>query len=109
MCVCACARAQLSGLALPDWGFQQREVVAEKHLKASADGLDWTVEEHRYGTSEEQREREAELHSPTHAPVDRNVSFWARFVELQVCVGHVMMGSTRCAELRCVCSSSGRC
>lgn len=43
--------AQLSGLALPDWGFQQREVVAEKHLKASADGLDWTVEEHRYGIS----------------------------------------------------------
>lgn len=34
---------------------------------------------------EQQKEREAELHSPTHMPVDRNVSFWARFVELQVC------------------------
>ena len=33
---------------------------------------------------EEQKEREAELHSPTHIPVDRNISFWARFVELQV-------------------------
>lgn len=33
---------------------------------------------------EEQKEREAELHSPTRIPVDRNISFWARFVELQV-------------------------
>uniref|UniRef100_H3C9V1 Protein O-mannosyl-transferase 1 n=1 Tax=Tetraodon nigroviridis TaxID=99883 RepID=H3C9V1_TETNG len=74
---------RLSGASLPDWGFHQREVVAEKHLKASADGLEWTVEEHRYGISEEQKEREAELHSPTHTPVDRNISFWARFVEVQ--------------------------
>ena len=53
VCACACARAraQLSGMSLPDWGFRQREVVAEKLWKASADALDWTVEEHRYGIS----------------------------------------------------------
>lgn len=75
---------RLSGAALPDWGFRQLEVVAEKQFQAqSSSSLDWTVEEHRYGTSQEQREREAELHSPTHIDVDRKVSFWAKFLELQ--------------------------
>ncbi|KAG7218332.1 hypothetical protein INR49_020472 [Caranx melampygus] len=31
----------------------------------------------------EQKEREAELHSPTHIDVDRKISFWAKFLELQ--------------------------
>ncbi|XP_011617918.1 protein O-mannosyl-transferase 1 [Takifugu rubripes] len=74
---------QLSGMSLPDWGFRQLEVVAEKHFKASGDSLKWTVEEHRYGISQEQKDREAELHSPTDIPVDRNISFWIKFVELQ--------------------------
>lgn len=74
---------RLSGASLPDWGFQQLEVVAEKLLGGQSSSLDWTVEEHRYGTSQEQREREVELHSPTHIDVDRKVSFWAKFVELQ--------------------------
>lgn len=33
---------------------------------------------------QEQKERELELHSPTHADVSRNLSFMARFSELQV-------------------------
>uniref|UniRef100_A0A8C2WR63 Protein O-mannosyl-transferase 1 n=1 Tax=Cyclopterus lumpus TaxID=8103 RepID=A0A8C2WR63_CYCLU len=32
---------------------------------------------------QEQKEREAELHSPTHIDVDRKMSFWAKFLELQ--------------------------
>uniref|UniRef100_A0A8C9Y1I4 Protein O-mannosyl-transferase 1 n=1 Tax=Sander lucioperca TaxID=283035 RepID=A0A8C9Y1I4_SANLU len=72
---------KLSGVSLPDWGFRQLEVVAEKHFKSQSVG--WTVEEHRYGTSQEQKEREAELHSPTHIDVDRKISFWAKFLELQ--------------------------
>uniref|UniRef100_A0A1A7WML2 Protein O-mannosyl-transferase 1 n=1 Tax=Iconisemion striatum TaxID=60296 RepID=A0A1A7WML2_9TELE len=70
---------KLSGVSLPDWGFHQLEVVAER-LKL---GSGWTVEEHRYGTSQEQKEREAELHSPTHIDVNRKISFWAKFLELQ--------------------------
>uniref|UniRef100_A0A3Q2ZUR2 Protein O-mannosyl-transferase 1 n=1 Tax=Kryptolebias marmoratus TaxID=37003 RepID=A0A3Q2ZUR2_KRYMA len=73
---------KLSGVSLPDWGFRQLEVVAEKHFKSHSSSLVWTVEEHRYGT-QEQKEREAELHSPTHIDVDRKISFWAKFVELQ--------------------------
>uniref|UniRef100_A0A672GPI6 Protein O-mannosyl-transferase 1 n=1 Tax=Salarias fasciatus TaxID=181472 RepID=A0A672GPI6_SALFA len=74
---------KLSGAALPDWAFRQLEVVAERAAAASGGSLLWTVEEHRYGTSEEQKEREAELHSPTHIDVDRKISFWAKFLELQ--------------------------
>ncbi|XP_034397996.1 protein O-mannosyl-transferase 1 isoform X4 [Cyclopterus lumpus] len=74
---------KLSGVSLPDWGFRQLEVVAEKLFKAHSSSLGWTVEEHRYGTSQEQKEREAELHSPTHIDVDRKMSFWAKFLELQ--------------------------
>nr|XP_057927499.1 protein O-mannosyl-transferase 1 [Doryrhamphus excisus] len=74
---------KLSGTSLPDWGFRQMEVVAEKMLKGPSSSVTWTVEEHRYGTSEEQKDREAELHSPTHIDVDRKISFWAKFVEVQ--------------------------
>lgn len=42
---------QLSGVPLPDWGFRQLEVVADKLFKAHSSSLEWTVEEHRYGTS----------------------------------------------------------
>ncbi|XP_029915353.1 protein O-mannosyl-transferase 1 isoform X2 [Myripristis murdjan] len=74
---------KLSGVSLPDWGFRQLEVVADKLNKGHQSSLSWTVEEHRYGTSQEQKEREAELHSPTHIDVDSNISFWAKFLELQ--------------------------
>lgn len=74
---------KLSGSALPDWAFRQLEVVADRAATAAGGSLLWTVEEHRYGISEEQKEREAELHSPTHIDVDRKISFWAKFLELQ--------------------------
>uniref|UniRef100_A0AAQ6A0U0 dolichyl-phosphate-mannose--protein mannosyltransferase n=1 Tax=Amphiprion ocellaris TaxID=80972 RepID=A0AAQ6A0U0_AMPOC len=74
---------KLSGVSLPEWGFRQLEVVAEKLFKAHGSSLGWNVEEHRYGTSQEPKEREAELHSPTHIDVDRKISFWAKFLELQ--------------------------
>lgn len=35
-------------------------------------------------SGQEQKERELELHSPTHADVSRNLSFMAKFSELQV-------------------------
>lgn len=74
---------KLSGVSLPDWGFHQLEVIAEKLFMAPSISQSWTVEEHRYGTSQEQKERELELHSPTHIDVTRKISFWAKFIELQ--------------------------
>ncbi|KAK7901469.1 hypothetical protein WMY93_018238 [Mugilogobius chulae] len=74
---------KLSGASLPDWGFHQLEVIAEKLFSSPSSSQSWTVEEHRYGTSQEQRERELELHSPTHIDVTRKISLWAKFIELQ--------------------------
>lgn len=74
---------KLSGPSLPDWGFHQLEVVAERLFTAHSGAQGWTVEEHRYGTSQEQKERELELHSPSHIDVTRKISFWAKFIELQ--------------------------
>uniref|UniRef100_A0A667I502 Dolichyl-phosphate-mannose--protein mannosyltransferase n=1 Tax=Lynx canadensis TaxID=61383 RepID=A0A667I502_LYNCA len=74
---------KLSGAHLPDWGFRQLEVVGEKLSRGYHESTVWNVEEHRYGKSQEQKEREVELHSPTQMDVHRNLSFLARFLELQ--------------------------
>ncbi|XP_024417995.2 protein O-mannosyl-transferase 1 isoform X2 [Desmodus rotundus] len=74
---------KLSGAHLPDWGFRQLEVVGEKLTRGFHESTVWTVEEHRYGRSQEQKERELELHSPAQTDVSRNLSFLARFSELQ--------------------------
>ncbi|XP_007942533.1 protein O-mannosyl-transferase 1 [Orycteropus afer afer] len=74
---------KLSGAHLPDWGFQQLEVVGEKLNRAYHESMVWNVEEHRYGKGQEQKERELELHSSTQVDISRNLSFMARFTELQ--------------------------
>ncbi|XP_021048906.1 protein O-mannosyl-transferase 1 isoform X1 [Mus pahari] len=74
---------KLSGAHLPDWGFRQLEVVGEKSSPGYHESMVWNVEEHRYGKSHEQKERELELHSPTQLDISRNLSFMARFSELQ--------------------------
>uniref|UniRef100_A0A8C9DPP1 Dolichyl-phosphate-mannose--protein mannosyltransferase n=1 Tax=Prolemur simus TaxID=1328070 RepID=A0A8C9DPP1_PROSS len=74
---------KLSGAHLPDWGFRQLEVVGEKLPRSYHGSTAWNVEEHRYGKSQEQKERELELHSPTQVDISRNLSFMARFSELQ--------------------------
>ncbi|KAJ7308001.1 hypothetical protein JRQ81_008501 [Phrynocephalus forsythii] len=74
---------KLSGLSLPEWGYRQLEVVGEKISKGYHPSMLWNVEEHRYGKSQEPKEREAELHSPTHVSMSRNLSFMAKFTELQ--------------------------
>ncbi|XP_067087204.1 protein O-mannosyl-transferase 1 isoform X2 [Osmerus mordax] len=74
---------KLSGSVLPDWGFRQLEVVGDKINKGYQSSGGWNVEEHRYGTSEEQKERELELHSPTHIDTNRDITFMAKFLELQ--------------------------
>ncbi|KAM3911343.1 protein O-mannosyl-transferase 1 isoform 1-T2 [Leptodactylus fuscus] len=77
------AALKLSGSTLPDWGFRQLEIVGDKVAKGSHQSLVWNVEEHRYGKSREQAEREEELHTPAQMDVARNLSFMARFWELQ--------------------------
>ncbi|XP_027001461.2 protein O-mannosyl-transferase 1 [Tachysurus fulvidraco] len=74
---------KLSGTSLPDWGFHQLEVVGDKVYKGYQQSGVWNVEEHRYGRSQEQRERELELKSPTHVDFSRNLTFMAKFMELQ--------------------------
>uniref|UniRef100_A0AAZ3REV9 dolichyl-phosphate-mannose--protein mannosyltransferase n=1 Tax=Oncorhynchus tshawytscha TaxID=74940 RepID=A0AAZ3REV9_ONCTS len=74
---------KLSGSSLPEWGYRQLEVVGDKIYKGYQPSGVWNVEEHRYGRSLEQRERELELHSPTHIDINRNLTFIAKFLELQ--------------------------
>nr|XP_054502601.1 protein O-mannosyl-transferase 1 isoform X2 [Agelaius phoeniceus] len=74
---------KLSGASLPEWGYRQLEVVGEKLSKGYHQSMLWNVEEHRYGKSQEQKEREVELHSPTQMDISKNLSFMAKFTELQ--------------------------
>ncbi|KAL2079813.1 hypothetical protein ACEWY4_025557 [Coilia grayii] len=74
---------KLSGASLPDWGFRQLEVIGDKVYKGYQQTGMWNVEEHRYGRSHEQKDRELELNSPTHIDISCNLSFFARFLELQ--------------------------
>ncbi|XP_053138518.1 protein O-mannosyl-transferase 1 isoform X2 [Hemicordylus capensis] len=74
---------KLSGASLPDWGYHQLEIIGEKASKGYHQSMLWNVEEHRYGKSQEQKEREVELHSPTQVSISQNLSFMAKFTELQ--------------------------
>ncbi|XP_042193224.1 protein O-mannosyl-transferase 1 isoform X1 [Callorhinchus milii] len=75
---------KLSSTALPDWGFRQLEIVGDKTSKVYHQNMVWNVEEHRYGKSEEQKERELELQTPSQMDFSKNISFMAKFLELQM-------------------------
>nr|XP_056716346.1 protein O-mannosyl-transferase 1 [Euleptes europaea] len=77
------AVVKLSGASLPEWGYRQLEIIGEKISKGYHQSMLWNVEEHRYGKSQEQKEREVELHSPTRISIGQNLSFMAKFTELQ--------------------------
>ncbi|XP_013909465.1 PREDICTED: LOW QUALITY PROTEIN: protein O-mannosyl-transferase 1-like [Thamnophis sirtalis] len=74
---------KLSGASLPEWGYRQLEVIGEKISKGYHQSMLWNVEEHRYGKSHEQKEREVELHLPTQINISQNLTFVAKFTELQ--------------------------
>ncbi|XP_058015641.1 protein O-mannosyl-transferase 1 isoform X6 [Ahaetulla prasina] len=74
---------KLSGASLPEWGYRQLEVIGEKISKGYHQSMLWNVEEHRYGKSHEQKEREVELHLPTQINISQNLTFIAKFTELQ--------------------------
>ncbi|EFN88395.1 protein O-mannosyltransferase 1 [Harpegnathos saltator] len=74
---------KFSGRQLPDWGFNQHEVVADR-LADQSNSI-WNVEEHRYTKSEDQKQRERELISAEMIPLQVTaLSFWEKFAELQV-------------------------
>ncbi|XP_017891392.1 protein O-mannosyltransferase 1 [Ceratina calcarata] len=74
---------KFSGRQLPDWGFNQHEVVADR-LVDQTDSI-WNVEEHRYTKSEDQKQRERELINAEMIPLQATtLSFWEKFQELQI-------------------------
>ena len=74
---------KFSGRQLPDWGFNQHEVVADRFVDQT-DSI-WNVEEHRYTKSEDQKQRERELINAEMIPLQATtLSFWEKFVELQI-------------------------
>ncbi|MCL4122913.1 UNVERIFIED_CONTAM: hypothetical protein GTU68_050730, partial [Idotea baltica] len=73
---------KFSGRQLPDWGFRQHEVVADKQL--DQEDAVWNVEEHRYSRVEDQKEREKELIKQEMIPTERrNLTFFDKLYELQ--------------------------
>lgn len=74
---------KFSGRQLAEWGFNQHEVVADRHVDQS-DSI-WNVEEHRYTKSEDQKQRERELLNAEMIPLKATtLSFWEKFLELQL-------------------------
>ncbi|XP_012266663.2 protein O-mannosyltransferase 1 [Athalia rosae] len=73
---------KFSGRQLPDWGYNQHEIVADRIIE-QPDTV-WNVEEHRYTKSEDQKQRERELVGAEMIPLRATtLSFWEKFVELQ--------------------------
>lgn len=54
-------------------------------------------------TGQEQRERELELKSPTHVDFRRNLTFMAKFMELQVSTYHKSMNFILCTSVNLSC------
>lgn len=97
---------RFTGRQLPEWGFNQHEVVADRVIE-QPDTI-WNVEEHRYTKSnlsslfsltlnkfyfrcyalflaEDQKERERQLLNAEMIPTGPTLlSFWEKFIELQM-------------------------
>lgn len=72
---------RFTGRQLPEWGFHQHEVVADKELKH--EDTIWNVEEHRHTKSEDQRERELQFGRSEFVPLEpTSLTFLDKFYEL---------------------------
>ncbi|KAG8142003.1 putative Protein-O-mannosyltransferase 1 protein [Naja naja] len=74
----------LSEVRLIHWGYRQLEVIGEKISKGYHQSMFWNVEEHRYGKSHEQKEREVELHLPTQINISQKLTFVANWTSANV-------------------------
>lgn len=73
---------QFSGKLLPDWGFNQHEVVTDRLI--NQDDTIWNVEEHRYTKLSDQKERERDMVDAEFVPLaPTHLSFWEKMKELQ--------------------------
>lgn len=73
---------KFSGRQLPDWGFNQHEIVTDRII--NQDDCVWNVEEHRYTKSDDEKERERDLLNAEMIPLAATkLSFWEKFLELQ--------------------------
>ncbi|RUS87081.1 hypothetical protein EGW08_005157 [Elysia chlorotica] len=76
------AALKTTGRQLPEWGFHQIEVSADRLVKQRA--TVWNVEEHRY-TSVHKEGQEVDLQQAELIPLQpTHLSFWAKLYELQV-------------------------
>ncbi len=67
---------------MPDWGFNQHEVVTDKVV--NQDDTVWNVEEHRYTKNSDVKERERELGLAEFVPLKpTQLSFFDKMIELQ--------------------------
>ncbi|XP_055299560.1 protein O-mannosyltransferase 1 [Sitodiplosis mosellana] len=76
------AALRFSGRQLPDWGFNQHEIVADRNI----DHMDsvWNVEEHRYTKTADQRERERQMVKAEMIPTKpTSLTFFEKFMEIQ--------------------------
>lgn len=76
------AALRFTGRQLPDWGFNQHEIVADRNI----DHMDsvWNVEEHRYTKTADQRERERQMvHAEMIPTKPTTLTFFEKFMELQ--------------------------
>lgn len=72
---------RFSGRQLPDWGFHQHEIVADKDLKNS--DTVWNVEEHRYTKSDNQKDRALEFGQAEFLPLEpTTLTFLEKLYEL---------------------------
>ena len=73
---------KFSGKQLPDWGFNQHEVVTDRLL--DQEDTVWNVEEHRYTKETEQKDRERDMIKAEFVPLTpTRLGFWAKMKELQ--------------------------
>uniref|UniRef100_A0AAG5DKB6 Protein O-mannosyltransferase 1 n=1 Tax=Anopheles atroparvus TaxID=41427 RepID=A0AAG5DKB6_ANOAO len=77
------AALKYTGEQLPDWGFNQFEVAADRR-QYTIDTI-WNVEEHRYTQHQDKKEVLHKLLSAEMIPTERTkLSFWNKFYELQM-------------------------
>ncbi|KAL5012461.1 hypothetical protein ScPMuIL_011012 [Solemya velum] len=73
---------KMTGKQLPEWGFNQLEVSADRLINQRP--TIWNVEEHRYTRSPEKEQLARDIASSEMIPLQpTELSFWVKFLELQ--------------------------
>ncbi|XP_064649155.1 protein O-mannosyl-transferase 1-like [Lineus longissimus] len=74
---------KLTGMHLPEWGFNQLEVATDKDT--GQESVVWNVEEHKYTLAENDKTEQEVLKSSEFIPTEpMHLTFWQKFSELQM-------------------------